>query len=477
MSDSFDAVVVGAGPNGLTAAARLARAGRRVIVFEGAPTVGGSARTQELLTPGVRHDLGAAVVPFAALSPAFATLRLDLPLRHGPTPLAHAVDDRRAVALERSLDATADALGSDGARYRRLLGPFVEHIDALADASLGPATRQARHPLVAARFGPLALAPATALARLFATDDVRAVLVGLGAHATVAPDRMLTGGVALMLLAALHAVGWPVVEGGTQVVAERLADVVRACGGEIVLDHRVASLHELPPAAITILDVTPHQFVALAPDAAPAYRRWHHGPGACKVDYVLSGPMPWSAAGCRQAATVHIGGSAIEIVAAERAIAAGQIPDRPYAIVVQPHVADPSRRLDEPRRALPMWAYCHVPNGCDVDASPSIEAQLDRVAPGWRDLIVAKQVTTAAASEAVNPNLVGGDIAGGLMTTRQMLLGPRPGRSPYTTNLDGVYLCSSSTPPGAGVHGMCGWHAAGTALRRSRPAGRGGRRR
>ena len=468
MNDSFDAVVVGAGPNGLTAAARLARAGRRVIVFEGAATVGGSARTQELLTPGVRHDLGAAVVPFAALSPAFAALRLDLPLRHGQTPLAHALDDGRAVALERSLDATADGFGSDAARYRRIVGPLVEHIDALADASLGPATRQARHPFVAARFGPLALAPAATLTRLFTTNEARAVFVGLGAHATVSPDRMLTGGVALVLLAALHAVGWPVVEGGTQLVTERLADVVRASGGEIVLDHRVASLRELPPAPITIVDVTPRQFVALAPDAAPAYRRWRYGPGACKVDYVLSGPMPWSAAACRQAATVHIGGSAAQIIAAERTVAAGQIPERPYAIVVQPHIADPTRRVAEQRGALPLWAYCHVPNGCEVDVSATIEAQLDRLAPRWRDLIVAKRVTTAAASEAINPNLVGGDLAGGLMAVRQVLLGPRPGRSPYATNLDGVYLCSSSTPPGAGVHGMCGWHAAGTALRGSR---------
>ena len=469
MGDSFDAVVVGAGPNGLTAAARLARTGRRVIVFEGAPTVGGSTRTQELLAPGVRHDVGAAVVPFAALSPAFATLRLDLPLRHSPTPLAHALDDGRAVAVavERSLDATAAAFGADAARYRGVIRPFVEHIDALADASLGPATRQARHPLIAARFAPLALAPVTTVARLFATDEMRAVLVGLGAHATVAPDRALTGGVALMLLAALHAVGWPVVEGGTQVVAERLVEVVRASGGEIVFGQRVASLRDLPPAPITMLDVTPRQFADLAPDAAPAYRRWRYGPGACKVDYVLSGPMPWTAAACRDAATVHIGASAAEIVAAEQTVAAGQVPDRPYVIVVQPHVADPTRQAASQGGLLPLWAYCHVPSGCDIDVSATIETQLDRFAPGWRDLIVAKRVLTAAASEATNPNLVGGDLAGGLMSVGQMLLGPRRGRSPYATNIDGVYLCSSSTPPGAGVHGMCGWHAASVALRRS----------
>jgi phytoene dehydrogenase-like protein len=240
---------------------------------------------------------------------------------------------------------------------------------------------------------------------------------------------------------------------------------VRAEGGEVVVDHEVRALADLPDARVTLLDVTPRQFAALTPDASRAYRRWKYGPGVCKVDYVLSGPVPWTAEACGRAATVHLGGTAAEMLESERAVAHGRVHERPYAIVVQPQLADPPRgRSGE----LPLWAYCHVPNGSEIDASPQMEAQLDRFAPGWRDLVVAKHVVTAAASEATNPNLVGGDISGGLMTVRQMLFGPRPGRSPYATNVDGVYLCSSSTPPGAGVHGMSGWYAAGSALRNLR---------
>ena len=459
---SIDAVIVGAGPNGLTAAARIARAGYRVVVFERAATVGGSTRTRELMTPGIVHDVGAAVVPFAAASPAFTTLGLDLPFRHPDVALAHPLDDGQAVIVERSLDATADALGTDSSRYRRLIGPLARRFEALADATLAPAIRQARHPVLAARFGPLAVLPGTTLARLFATEEARALITGLASHATVPADRPLTAGVGLTLLAAAHAVGWPVVEGGTQVVTERLAALVRSEGGEIVLDHEVRSLDDLPPARATLLDVTPRQLASLVPGAATSYRRWKYGPGACKVDYVLSGPVPWVTDSCRRAATVHVGGTAREILAAEREVARGRVPEQPYAIIVQPQLADPTRACSG---KVPLWAYCHVPNGADVDASAGIELQLDRFAPGWRDLVVEKQVVTAEASEATNPNLVGGDIAGGLMSARQMLLGARPGRSPYATNVRGVYLCSSSTPPGAGVHGMCGWYAAGSALR------------
>lgn len=457
-----DAIVVGAGPNGLTAAARIARAGFRVVVYERAATVGGSTRTVELMTPGIVHDVGATVVPFTAASPAFAALGLDLPLRHPEIALAHPLDGGRAAIIDRSLAVTAEALHGDADRYRRIVGPLARNFDALADATLAPVTRQARHPLVAARFGPFALMPGTMLARLFSTDAAKAVLTGLASHATVPADRPLTAGVGLTLLAAAHAVGWPMVEGGSQVVAERLAALVQSEGGEIVVDHEVRSLTELPDARVVLLDVTPRQFAALAPGAARPYRRWKYGPGACKVDYVLSGPVPWTADACRRAATVHVGGTAAEILASEHTVARGGIPDRPYAIVVQPQVADPTRAHDG---LVPLWAYSHVPNGADVDASSGIETQLDRFAPGWRDLVVAKHVVTAAASEATNPNLVGGDIAGGLMTIRQMLLGARPGRSPYATNLQGTYLCSSSTPPGAGLHGMCGWYAAGAALR------------
>ena len=469
MSRRPDAVVVGAGPNGLTAAARLARAGARVVVFERAATVGGNTRTQSFLVPGVVHDLGAAVVPFAAISPAFVALGIDLPFRSGPLALAHPLGGDRAVGVAQSLEETAAGLGVDGPRYRRLLSPFVEHIDALADATLGPVTGQARHPLLAARFGPLALLPATVLARGFRTAEARALFAGLAAHATVPPDRPLTAGVALTLLAALHAVGWPVVEGGTQTVTDRLAAVVLAAGGEIELDHEVRSLADLPPTTVTLLDVTPRQLVRLAPDAAARYGRWRYGPGAGKVDYVLSAPVPWTAEAARLSPTLHLGGTLVEIVRSEGAVAMGREAGLPFVIVVQPHVADPTRMVDG---RMPLWAYCHVPNGSDTDPSAAIEATIDRYAPGWRDLVVARRTLTAAASEETNPNLVGGDLAGGLMSPVQVLLGPRPGRSPYATNLPGVYLCSSSTPPGAGVHGMAGWHAAGRALRH---LGRNGR--
>jgi phytoene dehydrogenase-like protein len=460
---SVDAIVVGAGPNGLTAAARIARAGYRVVVYERAPTIGGATRTTPMMKPDVVHDVGATVVPFAAASPAFTALGLDLPLVFSGLALAHPLDGGRAAIVDRSLDTTADALGADGARYRRLIGPFAKHFDGFADATLAPAIRQARHPVLAARFGPLLILPGSALARAFSTEEARALFIGLASHATVPVSRPLTAGVGLTLLAAAHAVGWPMIEGGTQELAEHLAAVVRAEGGEIVVDRDVRTIADLPEARVTLLDVTPRQFAEIVPGASRAYRRWKYGPGVCKVDYVLSGPVPWTADACGRAATVHLGGTAPEMLDSERAVAHGRVHERPYTIVVQPQVADPTRGASG---EIPLWAYCHVPNGSNVDASPNIESQFDRFAPGWRDLIVAKQVLTAAESEATNPNLVGGDISGGLMTVRQMLFGARPGRSPYATNVRGMYLCSSSTPPGAGAHGMSGWYAAGSALRR-----------
>ena len=459
---TWDAVVVGAGVNGLTAAARLARAGRRVLVIERADEVGGNARTADMLVPGVRHDLAAAIVPFAAASPAFAALGLPIRFEHAPVVLAHPFDDGTAATVWRDLDATAVGLGVDGERYRRVLGPFVRRFEALAVDVLASQLKVPRHPLLLARFGPFAIAPATMLARAMKTASAKALLSGLGAHANVPPDAALTGGVGLTLLIAAHAVGWPVVKGGTSGVPLALAQLVRDAGGEIELGREVRSLAELPSASSTFFDVTPRQLVAIAPEIAPRpYRRWRYGPGACKVDYVLSGPMPWTAPACHDSATVHVGGTAAEVLVSEREIAAGRMPDRPFLLVAQPHVADPTRVVDGLR---PLWTYCHAPNGSAVDASPAIERQLDRFAPDWRDLVVAKRVLTARDSEATNPNLVGGDIAGGLMTVRQLMLGPRAGRSPYRTERPDVFLCSSSCPPGAGIHGMAGWHAAGIAL-------------
>lgn len=462
---TYDAVVVGAGVNGLTAAARLVQSGRSVLVVERMDTVGGNGRTDELLVDGVRHDLGAAVVPFAAASPAFRELGLDLPFAHSPIALAHPLDGGTAAALHRDVEATALGFGDDAGRYRRFVSPLVAHFDALATDVMAPQVKIPRHPLLMARFGAVAALPATTASRWLRSPAATAAFTGIAAHATVPPDRLVTAGVGYTLLLAAHAVGWPVVEGGTQRVAEALAAFVTDRGGHIELGTHVRSLADLPRASITLLDVTPRQLAALAPDAAPAYRRWRYGPGACKVDYVLDGPVPWTAPECHDSATVHVGGTAPEILAAEREVASGRHAERPFVLVAQPDVADPTRRHGDLR---PLWAYCHVPNGSDVDASPSIERQLDRFAPGWRDRVVAKRVLTAEHSEQTNPNLVGGDIAAGIMSLGQVLLGPRRRRaaiSPYRTNLDGVFLCSSSCPPGPGVHGMPGWHAAGEALR------------
>lgn len=464
MGMGYDAVVVGAGINGLTAAARLAAAGRSVLVVERAGTVGGNGRTAELLVDGVRHDLGAAVVPFAAASPAFRALGLPLAFARSELALAHPLDGGVAAALHQDISATAEGLGADARRYRWLVARLARRFEALADDVLAPQLKLPHHPLLMARFGAVAALPATVASAVLRTEPATALFTGIASHATVPADRLVTAGVGYTLLLAAHAVGWPVVVGGTQGVADALAAAVVANGGMIELDTHVRALDDLPPAPVTMLDVTPRQLAAMAPDAAPAYRRWRYGPGACKVDYVLDGPMPWAAPECHRAATVHVGGTAAEIVAAEREVAAGRPAERPFVLVAQPDVADPTRRHGALR---PLWAYCHVPHGSHVDASPAIERQFDRFAPGWRDRVVAKRVLTASASEATNPNLVGGDIAAGIMSVGQVLLGPRRRRtaiSPYRTNLPGVYLCSSACPPGPGIHGMAGWHAAGAAL-------------
>jgi phytoene dehydrogenase-like protein len=435
-----------------------------VLVIERSEHIGGSARTSSFLVDGVRHDHGAAVVPFAAASPAFRALGLRLRLVHSDIAVAHPLD---AGALHRDIGASISGFGAGGASYRRLIEPLVRQFPALVESLFAPQLKLPSHPLLMARVGPLALAPVSQLARLVRSPEAAALVVGVGAHATVPPDRLITGGVAIALLAAAHAVGWPVAEGGTQQIIEALADAVRAAGGSIETGREIRSLAEVPTSPITMLDLTPRQLLAIAPNIAPSYRKWKYGPGACKVDYVLSGPMPWTADVCRRAATLHLGGTPHEIIAAERDVAAGRLPDRPYVLVAQSHVADPTRMHNG---LLPLWAYCHVPNGCAVDVSAAMERQFDRFAPGWRDLVVAKRVMTAPDLEAMNPNLVGGDIPGGLMSLRQVVLGPRPGRSPYRTALDGVFVCSSSTPPGAGCHGMSGWHASGVALTHSNVA-------
>lgn len=458
-----DAVVVGAGPNGLTAAARLARAGWRVTVFEGAPTVGGGSRTVAI-GEGARADVCAAVHPFGAASPAFAALGLaDHGLRwlHPPLALAHPFDDGSAAELWHEVDQTVDGLGPDGARWRRVVGATAARWARRGDLLLQPLLASGlSHPVEMVRFGVFGGWPATLLAAVaFRRREARVLLGGLAAHTGATLTDPFTAGVGITLAAAAHAVGMPFAAGGSQAIVDALAEIVVEGGGEIVVNRPVRSLAELPRARATLLDVTPDQFAVLAGLRPP---RWRHGVGATKLDFVLSGPLPWTATACASAGTVHLGGELAHIAAAERATARGQLPAEPYVIVAQPSLVDASRA---PAGHHVVWAYRHVPNGNDDPAAADgIERQLDRFAPGWRDLVMVRRVTTAAGYAAYNPSYVGGDIAGGAMTAWQSVARPRLARDPYRTAVEGVWLCSQSTAPGPGVHGMCGWNAAGSVL-------------
>ena len=470
MTSAYDAVVVGSGPNGLTAAARLASAGARVLVLERAEHPGGGTRSAELLVPGVVHDICSAVHPFGIASPAFKALRLEdhgLTWAHPPVALAHPVDGDRAVVLDRSLDVTVAGLGPDGDRYRRLAQPFLDHWDDLLDDILGPMVGVPRHPLTVGRFGLLGAQPITWIARRFRTDEARALLAGLAAHSVQPLGAPFTGALGVSLALAAHAAGWPFAQGGSQSIANALVAIITSAGGEVVTSHDVTRLSELPTADVVLLDVSPGQLVTMAEGrldgwAGRSYRRFRHGPGACKVDYVLSGPMPWTAPEARRAGTLHLGGTLDELIESEAAPGRGQIAERPFVLATQPTVADPTRA---PGGAHVLWAYCHVPAGSPFDASGRIEGQLDRFAPGWRDLVVARQVRTAVQLEAYNPNYIGGDINGGIQDLRQLFTRPVARLDPYGTPTRGIYLCSSSTPPGGGVHGMCGVWAARSALR------------
>lgn len=459
------AVVVGAGPNGLTAAARLAREGWRVVVIEAAPTIGGGSRTRSLGAASV--DVCAAVHPFGASSPAFEILDLathGLSWCHAPVAFAHPFDDATAATLLRSTPdaphATADGMGADATRWRAIIDPFSTDWDAWRHLVLQPVLGSvAGHPLRMARFGSLAALPATVLERLFRTREARALIAGMAAHGGASLRSPTTAGVALGLLAGSQAVGMPMAAGGSQSIVGALAAVVAEAGGEIETGRAVSSLAELPRADAVLLDVTPLQAAAIAGGRA---RRWRHGVAAWKLDLVLSGPMPWAASACRDAGTVHLGGTASEIAAAERATVRGGVPDRPFMIVAQPTNADPTRA---PVGQHVVWAYRHVPNGCsDAQATAGLERQFDRFAPGWRDLVIERRVTTSIDYSTYNLSYVGGDIAGGAMTPRQTVARPRLSFDPYRF-AEGVWLCSQSTAPGPGVHGMCGWNAAGSVLR------------
>lgn len=470
--DAPDAVVVGSGPNGLAAAITLARAGRSVVVYERAETIGGGMRSAELTLPGYIHDVCSTIQGTSVASPFFAGLDLarhGLELIHPAVPLAHPFDDGRVALLERSVASTAAGLGSDGPAYERLLGPLVRDAEKILPFILGPTLRVPHQPLALARFGLPALWPADRLARRrFRDDPARALISGLCAHSMVALNRLATTSFGLVLAMTAHAYGWPVVRGGTQRLADALAAELRSLGGEIVTGHPVTSLDELPAARAILFDTTPRALVAIAGPALHGnYRRrlagFRYGPGVVKVDWALDGPIPWRAEGATRAGTVHVGGTMMEIAAAEAAVARGGHPERPFVIVVQASRLDPDRA---PAGKHTGWAYCHVPNGSTVDMSARIEAQIERFAPGFGDRILARSVRLPADLELDNPNYVGGDINAGIEDLRQLFTRPVARLDPYSTPARGIYLCSSSTPPGGGVHGMCGVWAARSALRR-----------
>jgi phytoene dehydrogenase-like protein len=472
-----EAVVVGSGPNGLAAAILLAGAGREVTVLEGSETIGGGCRSEELTLPGFVHDSCSTVHALALASPYLSSLPLaehGLELVHPGAPLAHPLDDGSAVLLERSVEETARGLGSDGQPYRRLFDPLVRSAEELMSEILGP-LRPPRHPLVMARFGPLALRSARGLARSrFEGERARALLAGCCAHSMLSLRSPASAAFGIVLAVSAHRVGWPVARGGSQRLADALASHLRSLGGRIETGRWVESLDELAGAGPTLVDVTPRQLLQIAgrklPDGyAGRLRRYRYGPGVFKLDWALDGPIPWTAPDVARAGTVHLGGMLDEVAAAEEAVTQGEHPDRPFVLLVQASLFDPTRA---PAGKHTAWAYCHVPSGSPRDMTEAIEAQVERFAPGFKDLIAGRSAMGPAEVERRNPNYVGGDINGGAQDLRQLFTRPVARPVPYSTPVDGLYICSSSTPPGGGVHGMCGYWAARAALRRPGHAAR-----
>ena len=471
MAVEHDAVVVGSGPNGLAAAITLAQAGCSVLVLEANATIGGGARSAELTLPGFVHDVCSAIHPLAAGSPFFKTLPLE---RFGLTwiqseiPLAHPLDDGTAACLYRDVDETAEKLGADARNYRRLMRPLVRVWEKLAPEFLQPILHLPKHPLALARFGIPALFPATLLAKTaFKDEPARALFGGIAAHSFLPLESVVSSAFGFVLGIAGHAVGWPIPRGGSQTITNALANYLRELGGKIDINHRVESLDDLPKSRVVLLDVSAWQFIRIAGEGlSKVYRRrlekFRHAPGVFKIDYALSSPIPWKAAACKRAGTIHLGGTFGEIATAERDVSRGKTPGRPFTLVAQQSLFDDTRA---PRGQHTLWAYCHVPFDCKVDMSERIESQIERFAPGFHHCILARHKTSAVDVEKSNPNLAGGDINGGAVNLRQLIARPILSPTPYRTPLRGVYLCSASTPPGGGVHGMCGYHAARAALR------------
>ncbi|TQF67273.1 NAD(P)/FAD-dependent oxidoreductase [Rhodococcus spelaei] len=469
------AVVVGSGPNGLAAAVHLARHGVDVQVLEAADTIGGGTRSAELTVPGLLHDECSAFHPMGAGSPFLQTLGLErygLTWRWPEVDCAHPLDNGDAGLLYRSVAQTAAGLGADGRRWQRMFGGLADSFDDLAADLMRPIASVPRHPVRLASFGSRALLPATATARWWRTDRARALFGGVAAHTYHRLDRPATSAVGLMIVAAGHRYGWPVAEGGSQSIAAALAAMLTDRGGRITTGVRVRSTRDIPPADVVMLDVTPAAALEILGDRVPgrvarAYRRFRHGAAAFKVDFAVEGGVPWTAPDCGRAGTVHLGGDFAEITRAERDVTAGRMPQRPFVLLGQQYLADPTRSNGN---LHPVYAYAHVPHGYPGDATEAIVAQVERFAPGFRDRIVATVSSGPARLAESNPNYVGGDIIGGANTETQVVLRPRVALDPYRTGVPGVYLCSASTPPGAGAHGMCGYNAAESALRHLRGA-------
>jgi phytoene dehydrogenase-like protein len=467
-----NACVIGAGPNGLAAAIVLAERGVKVQVFEAEPEPGGAARTLELTLPGFLHDFGSAVYPFAAGSPFFSSLPLakhGLEWIHSPCPLAHPFDDGTAITLERDLRDTGSSLREDGRTWRRLMRPFAENWPELSAEVLRPVHVLTRHPWLLARFGVVAFPPAKILWRvLFRNERTKALFAGLAAHSFLSLDEPLSAAFGVMLGAAAHAVGWPIPRGGARSLTQALCGHLTEFGGEIKTSTRVDKLDSLAKYDATLCDVTPFQLVRLATNRLSTrytlrLAKYRYGPAAFKVDYALRCPIPWKASACSRAATVHLGGSAAEIADSEATMRGGRHSERPFVLLAQPSLFDSTRAPAEKHTA---WAYCHVPNGSQYDMLETMEAQIERFAPGFRECVLARRVFSPASLQNMDANLIGGDISGGSMDMRQFLF--RPTWRHYATSARDLYLCSSSTPPGGGVHGMCGYHAARLALSRMR---------